>query len=145
MQIKLQQSRAGPLICARSRLKFPKVLCDVHGAIRAKHESGWCNRGEESRALTDRLGCQLFTVKLILSSFPSAFDVAARLVLSVSLSVCPRLRKAQPKVVDKKQNHKRHNGFRRIDRTLLFETLNFLLLQHLVARLIFNVEISGLG
>lgn len=101
MQIKLHQSRAGLLICARSQLKFPKVLRDVHLAIRATRESGWCKRGEESRALTDSSRCLLFTVILIPSSLPSAFDVAARLVLCVSPALCPRLRKEQPKVTDK--------------------------------------------
>lgn len=72
MQIKQQQSIVGLLICARSWVKFPKVLRDVHRAIREKSDLGWCRRGEESAALKDGNGCQLFTVKLILSSLPSA-------------------------------------------------------------------------
>lgn len=72
MQIKQQQSIVGLLICARSCVKFPKVPRDVHRAIREKSDLGWCRRGEESAALKDGNGCQLFTVKLILSSLPSA-------------------------------------------------------------------------
>lgn len=73
MQIKQQQSIVGLLICARSRVKFPNVLRDVHRAIREKSDLGWRMRGEESAALKDGKGCQLLTVKLIPSSLPSAF------------------------------------------------------------------------
>lgn len=66
MQIKQQQSIVGPLICARSWVKFPNVLRDVHCAIRETSDSRRCRRGEESAALKDGDACQLFTVKLIL-------------------------------------------------------------------------------
>lgn len=46
--------------------KFPKVLRDVRGAIRARRDAGRCRRGEESAALKDGNGCQVF-VTLILS------------------------------------------------------------------------------
>ncbi len=69
MQIKQQQSIVGLLICARSWVKFPNVLRDVHRAIRVN----WGMRREESAALKDGNGCHLFTVKLILSSLPPAF------------------------------------------------------------------------
>lgn len=68
MQIKQQQSMVGLLICARSRVKFPNVLRDVHRAIREKSDLGCGRRGEESTALKDGNA-----VKLILSSLPFAF------------------------------------------------------------------------
>lgn len=67
MQIKQQQSTVRLLICARSWVKFPSVLRDVHCAIRGRSESGRLRRGEESAALKDGGCCHLFTVKLILS------------------------------------------------------------------------------
>lgn len=63
--------------------KFPKVLRDVRGAIRARRDAGRCRRGEESAALKDGNGCQVFTVTLILSP---AFVYAAEWLQCLSLS-----------------------------------------------------------
>lgn len=88
MQIKQQQSIVGLLICARSRVKFPNVLRDVHRAIRGKGGLGWGMRGEERAALKDGNGCHLFTVKLILSSHHFAFVCGKVAAVSPSF-FCP--------------------------------------------------------
>lgn len=96
MQIKRQQSIVGLVIGARSWVKFPEVLRDVHRAIKGRSDLGWCRRREESAALKDGNGCHFFTVKLILSCLPSAFVYSGCCVfplilsLSPSVSQCPR-------------------------------------------------------
>lgn len=93
MQIQQQQSMVGLLICARSLVKLPNVLRDVHRAIRERSDLGW--RGEESAALKDRNGCHLLTVKLIPRSLSRFAFMEKKLrsvpVLSSFVSLCVAL------------------------------------------------------